>query len=98
MSRINRQAAREDATEGHVLVPTDTLRLLDELDVATDILVRLVQQANAQKFQGNVELDGDGFIASYRMPCGPVHGAIAYLQGVGIVVDEFGSVRPHEGE
>lgn len=62
-------------------------------DEAIGILVKLVQQANSQKFQGNVEVDGDGFIMAYRMPCGPVHSAIPFINRFGFVVDEYGGIH-----
>lgn len=72
-----------------------------QLDEALSILTRLVQQANAQKFKGNVEVDEDGFIETYRMPCGPAHAAIPFLARHHIYVDEFGGVshpEPHVSE
>jgi hypothetical protein len=66
-------------------------------DEAIGILVRLVQQANSQRFQGRCEVDEDGFIVAYRVPCGPVHSAIPFLARFGIVVDEYGGVHRGEG-
>lgn len=79
--------------ELHTLLEAESRKARAERDEAIGILVRLVSQANAQKFQGNTEVDTDGFIVSYRMPCGPVHAAIPFLNRLGIVVDEYGGVH-----
>lgn len=79
--------------ELHALLEAESRKARAERDEAIGILVRLVQQANAQKFKGNVETDEDDFIVSYRMPCGPVHSAIPFINRFGIVVDEYGGVH-----
>ena len=76
--------------ELYVLLEAENRTARADRDEAIGILTRLVQQANAQKFQGNVEVDEHDFIVAYRMPCGPVHSAIPFLNRFGIVVDEYG--------
>lgn len=84
----------------HALLEAESRKARAERDEAVGILVRIVQQANAQKFQGNIEVDSDEFIVAYRMPCGPVHSAISFLARFGIVVDEYGGIHrrpePHD--